>query len=410
VFEGYFLLGAVILISVVGNRLYEKTGLPESLFMILLGIIAGPATGLVPSDSLAGVVSYIFTLSLIVIILESGISTEISHTLDTMMHASVFTFTVLGISIAACGATLHFVFRWDVFSSVIMGVICSGTSTLPVIYMTERLDLLEKVKNLLVYESIFNDITLLTAMTLLLQAFSLEISPLQTFIGLLKYVTEPVIYGSFTAILWAYLLISYLREIQLKYISTLAVATILYAFTETEKGSGVLAILVFSVLLGNLHRIAKPSKIFSEKVTDTLYLMEGILKNIRGMQGEMSFLAKNFFFFIMGVMFNAEAVNRRIGVITLAMIGLIFVSRFTAASLMGLSDQDLRSHALLIASMLPRGLTASLASVMPENTDVVIPYLKEVILLMVFVTTLFTTGGFLMFHGRLNRRSMEVTA
>jgi len=63
--QGFILLGVAILISVIGNKIYEKTGLPESLFMIMLGLFAGPFTNLVPPDSLSGAINYIFTISLI---------------------------------------------------------------------------------------------------------------------------------------------------------------------------------------------------------------------------------------------------------------------------------------------------------------------------------------------------------
>ncbi len=61
--EGFLVLGIVVLISVIGNRLYEKTGVPESLFMIILGMVAGPLTMLVPPSSLSGIVNYLFTLT-----------------------------------------------------------------------------------------------------------------------------------------------------------------------------------------------------------------------------------------------------------------------------------------------------------------------------------------------------------
>jgi cell volume regulation protein A len=403
-FEGFLLLGVVILISVLGNRLYEKTGIPESLFMIILGLIAGPITGLVPPESLNQIVNYIFTLSLIVIIVESGISTQIGQALDSMKHASLFTFMVLFMSVVVCGSILHLFFGWNIPSSVIMGVVCSGTSTLPVIYFTERLDLIEKVKNLLVFESIFNDITLLTAMTLLLQAFSLNISPLQTVLSLLEYVSEPFIYGTVAAVFWTYILLDHMKTSQLKYISTLAVVMILYAVTEAEKGSGVLAILIFSVILGNIHQIAESTGLFSNKVISFLNNLDEELWVIRGIQAEISFLAKNFFFFIMGILFNLRTLNQEVLIITLILIGTIFLSRLITVRFLGSIESRYLENILSIALMLPRGLTASIASYMPANNEAIIPYLKEVVLLMVIITNLATTMGFFLINKKEERK------
>lgn len=138
----------------------------------------------------------------------------------------------------------------------------------------------------------------------------------------------------FTAIIRVYLLTGLFRGIHLKRVSSPRGGyRPLRLHGEAKRESGVLAILVFSVLLGNLHRIAKSRKIFSERVTDYLGEMEAGLRGVRAMQGMMSFLVKNF---LMGVMFDAEVVNRELGAVTLALIVLVFVSQFTTASLLRL--------------------------------------------------------------------------
>lgn len=392
--EGFLILGVVVLISVIGNRLYEKTGVPESLFMIILGMVAGPLTMLVPPSSLSGIVNYIFTLSLIVIVLESGISTEISEALDSMKHASLFTFIILLTSISICSTILYFVFNWNLISSMVMGIICSGTSTLPVVYMTQRLELVDKVENLLVFESIFNDITLLTSLTLAMKAFSMNNYILDTIVSLVKHVTEPIIYGSFSAILWIFLLLGYLKRTHVKYISTLAVVSILYAVTEVEKGSGILAILVFSILLGNLPQIANATEIFSQKIMTHLNQLEVELEKIRGIQTEMSFLAKNIFFFIMGILFDIRKVDANLLKITATLIVIIFISRYLTARFLSRFESSYMKNILVIALMLPRGLTASIASYLPTGSQIVFPQVVEITLLMVIITNIATIGGF----------------
>lgn len=389
-YTGFLLLGMVILVSVVGNRLYEKTGLPESLFMIILGVFSGPVTNIIPPSSLAQVINYIFTVSLIVIILESGISTEISDAFNSMKHASLFTVLILFMSMGICGGILYFFFNWNITSSIIMGIICSGTSTLPVIYMVERINVVEKVKSLLTFESIFNDITLLTALTLTLETFSFKTSIFGVLSNLVKHVSEPIIYGSFMAFIWAYLLLGYFRNTHVKYISTLAISSILYAYTEAERGSGVLAILVFSILLGNLPKLARSSGVFSKKILEYLDELENELIGIRGIQTEMSFLAKNFFFFIMGILFDVTRLNTALLIITISLITSIFISRYFTAWLISRLEPGYHDSLLVIAIMLPRGLTASIASYMPQGNQAVTPMLVEVTLLMVIITNIFT--------------------
>ncbi len=41
------LLGGAVIISVVGHILFEYTGIPESVFMIILGVISGPILNII---------------------------------------------------------------------------------------------------------------------------------------------------------------------------------------------------------------------------------------------------------------------------------------------------------------------------------------------------------------------------
>ena len=64
------------------------------------------------------------------------------------------------------------------------------------------------------------------------------------------------------------------------------------------------------------------------KVMDYLNQLESELHEIRIVQTEMSFLAKNFFFFIMGILFDFDRLDWGLLVTSFGLIGSIFVSRY----------------------------------------------------------------------------------
>jgi Kef-type K+ transport system membrane component KefB len=60
----FLVISLSILISVIGHKLFQRTGLPESIFMILMGLLAGPLLNIVDVDELTRIMPSLFTLSL----------------------------------------------------------------------------------------------------------------------------------------------------------------------------------------------------------------------------------------------------------------------------------------------------------------------------------------------------------
>lgn len=58
------LFGISIVVAAIGNQLYERIGIPESVLMIMLGLVMGPVLLLVKSGEIQYIVTHIFTLSL----------------------------------------------------------------------------------------------------------------------------------------------------------------------------------------------------------------------------------------------------------------------------------------------------------------------------------------------------------
>ena len=159
------IMGFTVIIAVIGHMLFEKTGIPESIFMIALGLFLGPISGLILLIDIQGIIPHVFTLSIVIILLESGLSTDIHEAFHTMRTSTIFTVIVLVTTSLLCGAFLNLVLDWTITSSLILGIICSGTSTLPILYFTSRMKLNPAVNQMLLFESIINDVTIITAVS-----------------------------------------------------------------------------------------------------------------------------------------------------------------------------------------------------------------------------------------------------
>lgn len=398
----FLLLGLVILIGVAGHMLFKYTKVPESLFMIIMGLIAGPLLQVVNQSDLERLVPLIVLFSLVVILLDSGLSTNIFELVKTLRRASLFTFIVFAVTTALAWSFMHYFVGWGVLYALFVGVICSGTTTITVIYLLSKVTVTEEVRQLLILESIINDITIIAAATFIIQAIELELAGVEyTFHLIFWYVGMGVTFGLVLSFLWANMLGRFFKERRLIYVSTLAIAIILYSLTEIIKGSGVVALLAFTLLLGNLISLNERFNLNME-FTGRL---QGILDSIKTAQAEVAFSVKNFFFFVLGALFRLENARFDLFAICLVLIALMVFSRFMSAEFLSLMDKRYAGYTLLIAIMLPRGFTATLAAFMPIGKNIEVPLITEIVLTMVLLSTLTATFGSMIFERKLKAKT-----
>lgn len=382
------IMGATVIIAVIGHMIFNKTGIPESIFMILLGLILGPISDLVKLTEIQGIIPYVFTLSIVIILLESGLSTDIQEAIETMRTSTIFTIIVLVTTSLLCGAFLNLVLGWSIAPSLILGIICSGTSTLPILYFTSRMKLSPVVNQMLIFESVINDVTIITAVSIILQFLTLKLTPSSVILSIIQYIIVAIFYGVIFSSIWTIVLIRIQDDLALKYLTTLAIATLLHAVAESRGGSGVVAVMFFSVTIGNLPKFFRTR----------LRIRRDVLRFFTGievMQDEVTFLVKNTFFFILGLMFNLEAVNGSILFIALTLTGLMIVSRWASYRIIGFYDKRYVDNVMIVSLMVSRGLTAGLTAFMPMEQGLQFPHITDIVIVMILFTNIAASIGFI---------------
>ena len=66
------LVGILVFVAHFLSQLFRKTNIPDVLMLMLLGILVGPALGLVSPSDFGKVGSVLSTIALVVILFESG--------------------------------------------------------------------------------------------------------------------------------------------------------------------------------------------------------------------------------------------------------------------------------------------------------------------------------------------------
>jgi len=409
------LLGLIILIGFVGNILFKYTKVPESLFMIVIGLVVGPVLHVVDQTLFMSYIPLVSTLTLIIILLDSGFSLSISRTVRSLGKALRLTLLVLLFSTVFIGGFMYLM-GWSLLHALFIGTISSGTTTIVVSYLLTRFSIPDGVRDALILESIFNDVTLITMSVILLQIIQLQtVSLSQIVAAFVEPIAVAVVLGVVFMVAWVSVLSRVYRGEELVYVFTLGVLFILYFLVEAMGGIGALAILVFSLTLGNLpllidaiqDELILRKRVLSAYQVETFQFLrerfQEITRQIKNSQINFSFFIKNFFFVYLGIIFDVENLNVTSVLIALGIIALMVISRYVSVRVAARFDPEFHQSATLMTLMIARGFTATFAALMPSSEGVEIPRLKEITLIMVLLTTVITITGAIVYERRVQR-------
>ncbi|RLJ08102.1 MAG: hypothetical protein DRP12_01220 [Candidatus Aenigmatarchaeota archaeon] len=272
------LLGLGIFIA----NLMKKWKFPDILPLIFLGFILGPTVYRNPwvssvmhltliDLSVMGIVpDFLRMLALILIVFISTFSMPLrtfkrlsSLTIKLSWGGAILNTILIGIS-------AHFIFGLDWVFSFLLSSILSGTST-GVLYTFEKFMPKRGPINLLKMESIFN-----APLSVLLPLMFLGIALTPGLFEPIKYVTQfwlLVVAGIGTGLVMGFGISRALKGMLKEYTPLLLFATALitYAFAEGVGGSGMLAVAVCGLIVGNYSKIkVKEASRFEDQLSELL--------------------------------------------------------------------------------------------------------------------------------------------
>ena len=383
------LVAAIFLIGVLGEIVFEKTGIPDVVWLILVGIFVGPVSGLASREVLAQVAPYFGALTLIIVLFNGGSELKLGELKQAAARASLlalltFLFSAVALTLLSMGAKSMgwLPVEWTWMHGVCLGCILGGSSSIVVMPALKKAKLNAELTNLTNLESALTDSFCVVGVGAAIQIMltgSGDLGAAAQALG--KSFGIGIAVGGVAGIL-GILLLRRLAKSEHAYPLTLGALIVLYVIVDGLEGSAALAILTTAIMLGN-------AKAFSRKIglAEDAFLDQGI----KDVHGQVAFFIKSFFFTFIGAMIGAPwglvALGIFLGVMLLAVrIPAVFLA--TAGSKL---DMDSRKIASVF---LPRGMAAGVLAMMPNAMGV--PGTKE-LPVMVFasiVTTilLFSTG------------------
>ncbi len=383
----FLLIGIIIIIGFLGRVARQRTSVPESLFLIMFGIVMGPVLGIVPGKELLEFLPVVSVAAMIAILIESGIGFDISTIKGSVQKAVVFTFLVGLLTTVMIAAYLHYIFGWQIMHALLLGLISSGTTTITTMALLKPLDIKDNIKQLIFFETIINDFTLIVGTFMIVEVINVSSFSLQQ--GAVMVFSEfsvAVLIGIVASFIWKQVLSS-IKHTKLGYASTLGVCFILYFLADFVNANPIISIFTFSLLLGNYHRIFRAVSIRDESD------IRSNLRSIRAVQTDMTFFLATTFFVLLGLTFDVSILLEASPLILGGIVVIILLARFCSATILSYIDRSLSGYRALISIMIPRGYVAAVLAFVPAQEGIEIPMITDIIVVLIVITTLIAIVG-----------------
>ena len=355
----FSVVGAIIAIGFLSNALFRKTGFPDTLFLILIGIILGPLLGLFLRDEMLPVTPILTTLTLMMILFEGGLKMEIYKVLSQSLRAMALAVLYVLAAIAFVTVFGYLVLGFTWIEALLLAPMTAGTSSVVIIPLVSKLSINDEVGVTLSLESTITDVlNIVLAITFLQMYTSGLVSVTQVASTIVTRFAVGALFGFLVGLVWIRVL-GVARKQEFTYMLTIAALILCYVVSEVLGGSGALSALLFGLVLGNYSEIYS---VFSKK-TDLSYMPES-KDNVKHIQGEISFLIRAFFFVFLGLVYLPQLAGVLFAGVIVA-TNLVF--RYAAVTISTFRS-EMYKHRKFMTMMCGTGLANAALSVLVYNT------------------------------------------
>ena len=370
----------VIILGVLGEAFFKKTGIPDILLLMVLGIIIGPVLGIIQPEAVLEIVPYFAAVALIIIMFDGGLNLHIGKVLKTAHFAIILVIVGFALSVGIVAGLAHYGLGWEWIDSILLGTIVGGSSSIIVFGLVQKIRISDDAKSMLSFESALTDIfAVIIAFVLFEAALSGELSLDMLGVTIGKAILVGLVLGFGVGIPWMFV-ISKLKNAQHSYMLTIGMVFLLFFLATSFGESGALTALVFGLMLGKKTYFSRLLKVkFPEDTIDN------------SLHNQVTFLVRAFFFVFVGLLASFAQLEYVIFGIVAAIgiyIGRIIITK--SVLVRGFSKLDKK----VTSVMIPRGLAAAVLATFPLSMG--LPNAEaypQIIFFVIFTSVLITTIG-----------------
>jgi cell volume regulation protein A len=388
VISTFLIASIIIFIGYIGELVFQKTHIPDVIWLLLLGVILGPITGIVNPSLLRPIAPLIGSLALIIILFEGGLNMDIYALLKSVPRGTILSLSYFILS-ALSVASIMFVLGWPVLNGLLLGTIVGGLSSAIIIPMTRNLELKQKTTLMLTVESAVSDILCIVLSIALIEIIAEDAFVSKTVLNnIAGNFSIGAVVGFVSGIVWINS-ISKVEKESKAYMPVIAFLLLLYSVVEYIGGNGAIATLLFGVVLGNAKKIGESLRLGEISI---------ITPTTKFFYAEISFFVKSFFFVYLGILLTlTDYTLITTGFALTIAIGVIRpIAVYIATWREKFDSIDVTTMKVLI----PRGLAAAVLAQIPLSYGIDgAESFVAIVFSVIFFSILFTTlGHYYIFH------------
>ncbi|HDR88369.1 MAG TPA: hypothetical protein ENN63_01905 [Bacteroidetes bacterium] len=351
-------LGVLIFSSHLFNQLFDRTRIPNVLLLLLIGILIGPVGGIVTTDFFGKLGEVFTTITLVIILFESGSGLRLKDIRDTIASSLLLTVLnfILTMGITMLIATAFTPLGW--VQSAFVGAIIGGTSSAVVIPMVQQLKLGQRSASLLILESAISDVLCLVVGLALLNGLSEGLVSLSAvFNKIWKSFLFAILLGMVAGLIWSFF-ISRIRSIKNSMFTTLAFVFVVYGLIEMYGFNGGIAVLGFGIILGNAELFGFIPRLGERMVNH----FSGFNDNERNFFAEIVFVMQTYFFVYVGISLQFGSA----GIYLVGLLLVVLIMAFRQFSIRLFTHKSMTAlEKGVLSVMTPKGLVPAILASIP---------------------------------------------
>jgi len=355
-------VGVLVFLAHLFAAVFSRTKVPDVLLLILIGIAVGPILGLVSPEQFGTAGIILTTITLIIILFESGTALELNTLRSAVGGAMVLATTSFFLSMGAVAGVVLWLTDLELIPAFILGAIVGSISEAIVIPLVKQLKMRKESQTVLEIESSVNDVLSIVITIALIEAYKLgefQVAPVTG--NLVASFLVAIVFGVVGAFIWSRFL-NRIHAIKNTMFTTAAFVFVIFGIVEILGFNGAIAALVFGITIGNMESIR--FYVFRRPQTNEPV---GLSQTERAFFSEVAFLLKTFFFVFLGI--SLELISGWLIQAALILTALVFLLRIPAVKVtvrsLPVKDKS------IMAIMVPKGLAAVVLASIPFQQGVI---------------------------------------
>jgi NhaP-type Na+/H+ or K+/H+ antiporter len=381
------LIGGTVLLAFASDALAQRFRIPDVLWLILFGLLAGPVFHLVQPGQVSELGGVLGTVALVVILYDAGIdfNPKEARAVGTAgVLLSVGSFALAFGVLFVVG--LYAVAGGDLLIALLFALCLAGVSGAVVLPIARRLGFSPTIRDTLHLDMAIEDTLSVLSVTVLLSVIATQ-NPGWTSIvpQVLLPLPEAIAFG----VLGGFIATEFLSRWQRRTyagLATMGILFVVYGATEGLGGSGVMAALIMGVVLGNdaFFRRWLPRSSGQDFAFDPA---------VRQVHNEIAFVLRAIFLVILGILVPFQPLGIVTAIAVVALPFLLLLARRWL--LMRLEHRTLvePGNAARLSNLYGRGLTNAVLLILaiealPAMQSVLLPAFLVIIGTDVVMTVL----------------------